>query len=67
MKVEKEEPKGSNTLTIVLIIVIVIIVIALGVAGYFIIRLLMKRKNIDDELSKIISVNPKESDNENLL
>jgi len=67
VKVEKEEPKGSNTLTIVLIIVIVIIVIALGVAGYFIIRLLMKRKNIDDELSKIISVNPKESDNENLL
>ena len=61
---KEEEVKKNKTPIIVLSICISIGVILLGIAIYFFVRMFKKNKQLDDELSKIISVQTKEDEPE---
>ena len=65
-KEQKPEEKSKNTLFIVLLSVgIFVFAVSSGIAIYFFVRMLKKKKQLDDELSKIVSIETKDVEFEN--
>ena len=63
-KQTKEEEKKNKTNIILLGVFLGIGAILVGIAIYFFVRMFKKKKQLDDELSKLISVETKEDDHE---